>query len=80
MCQRISSDEVSVQHIATELVLMLLSNDQKDCIAVSTELKEQTKNDPNSISTFITGDKSWVFVHDPETTQQSSQWWTPTSL
>jgi len=35
MCQRISSDEVSVQHIATELVLMLLSNDQKDTALLS---------------------------------------------
>ena len=69
-----------MQHIATKLVLMLLSSDQKEyCIAVSTELKEETKNDPNSISTFITGDESWVFGRDPETTQQSSQWRTPTS-
>ena len=70
-----------MQHIAPKLVLMLLSNDQKEhCIAVSTELKEQTKNDPNCISTFITGDESWVFGHDPETTQQSSRWRTPTSM
>jgi hypothetical protein len=80
MCQRILSDELSVWRIASKFVLMLLSNDQKAyCIAVSTELKEQTENDPNFISTMIIGDESWVFGHDPETSQQSSQWKTPTS-
>jgi hypothetical protein len=45
MCQRILSDELSVWHIASEFVLMLLSSDQKEyCVAVSTELKEQTEN------------------------------------
>jgi hypothetical protein len=73
MCQRILSDEFSVQRVASEFVLMLLSNDQKEyCIAVSTELKEQTENTPNFISTIITADESWVFGHNPETTQQSS--------
>jgi hypothetical protein len=58
-----------------------MSNDQKEyCIAVSTELKEQTENDPSFISTIITSDESWVFDHNPETTKQSSQWKTPTSL
>jgi hypothetical protein len=28
---------------------------------------------------MIIGDESWVFGHDPETSQQSSQWKTPTS-
>jgi hypothetical protein len=80
MCQQILSDELSVRRIASKFVLMLLSIDQKEyCIAVSTELKKQTKNNPNFISTIITGDESWVFGHDPETTQQSSQWKTPTS-
>ena len=73
-------DELSVRRVVSKFVLMLLSSDQKEyCIAVSTELKKQTENDPNFISTIITGDKSWVFGHDPETTQQSSQWKTPTS-
>ena len=81
MCQWILSGELSVRHIASKFVLLLLSNDQKEyCIAVSTELKEQTENDPNFIFTIITRDESWVFGHNPETTQQSSQWKTPTSL
>ena len=80
MWERILLDELSVRRVVSKFVLMLLSSDQKEyCIAVSTELKKQTENDPNFISTIITGDKSWVFGHDPETTQQSSQWKTPTS-
>jgi hypothetical protein len=36
----------------------LLSSDQKEYhIAVRTELKEQAKNDPNCISTIITGEE-----------------------
>jgi hypothetical protein len=43
MCQRILSDELSLQRIASKFVLMLLSIDQEYCIALSTELKEQTE-------------------------------------
>jgi hypothetical protein len=49
-------------HIAAKFVPRLLSTDQKEhCISVCSELKEQTENDPNFISTIITGDESWVY-------------------
>jgi hypothetical protein len=58
----------------------LLSNYQKEhCIAICSELKEQTENDPNFISITITGDESWVYGYDSEMKQQSSQWKTPSS-
>jgi hypothetical protein len=58
----------------------LLSNDQKEHhVAICSELEEQTENDPNFISTIITGDESWVYGCDPERKQQSSQWKTPNS-
>jgi hypothetical protein len=48
--------------IAAKFVPRLLSNDQKEhCVAVCSEIKEQTENDPNFISTIITGDESWVY-------------------
>jgi hypothetical protein len=44
---------------AANFVPRLLSNDQKEhCVAVCSELKEQTENDPNFISTIITDDDS----------------------
>jgi histone-lysine N-methyltransferase SETMAR len=66
--------------IAAKFVPRLLSNDQKEHrIALCSELKEQTENDPNFISTIMTGDESWVYRYDSETKQQSSQWKTPNS-
>jgi hypothetical protein len=69
-CQRILSDELNMRSIAAKFVPRLLSNDQKEHrVAVCSELKEPTENDPNFISAIITGG----------TTQQSSQWKTPNS-
>jgi histone-lysine N-methyltransferase SETMAR len=63
-----------MRHIAAKFVPRLLSNDQKEHrIAVCSEVKERTKNDPNFISTIITGDESWVYGYDPETKHQSFQ-------
>lgn len=80
MCRRILLDELNIQRIGAKFVLRLLSSDQREyCIAVCAEFKEQAENDPNFISNIITCDESWVFGHDPEMKQQSSQWKTPTS-
>ena len=80
MCQWILLDELNIQCIGAKFVLRLLSSDQREYrIAVSAELKEQAENDPNFISNIITCDESWVFGHDPEMKQQSSQWKTPAS-
>jgi hypothetical protein len=42
------------------LCQMLSSDQKKYHFAVCTELKEQAENNPNFISTIITGDESWV--------------------
>jgi histone-lysine N-methyltransferase SETMAR len=57
-----------------------LSDDQKaHRISVCRELKQQATDDPNFISSVITGDETWVYFYDPETKQQSSQWKSPNS-
>jgi hypothetical protein len=62
-------------------VSRLLSNDKKEHgVAVCSEHKEQTENDPNFISTIIIGDESLVYGYDPETKQHLSQWNMPISL
>jgi hypothetical protein len=62
-----------MQSNVAKLVLRLLSNDKTEfCIAACYKLMEQTKNDPKLISTIITGEESWVYGYEPETTQQSS--------
>jgi hypothetical protein len=58
----------------------LLSDDQKaHHVSVCRELKQQARDDPNFISSIITGDETWVYGYDPETKQQSSQWNSPNS-
>ena len=79
-CQRILSDELNMRRIAAKFVPRLLNGDQKEYrIALCTELKEGAENDPNFISTTITGDESWVFGYNAETNEQQSQWKSPTS-
>ena len=48
-------------------------------MSICTGLREQTQNDPNFMSSVITGDDSWVYGYGPETKQMSSQWKTASS-
>jgi hypothetical protein len=62
-----------MRHITAKFVPTLLGSDQKiHRVAKCSELKEQTKNDPNFISTIITGAESWIYGYDSETKQKSS--------
>jgi hypothetical protein len=54
-----------------------LTNDEMNTELLFALLKEQTENDPNFISTIITGDESLVCGYDPEAKQRFSQWNTP---
>jgi histone-lysine N-methyltransferase SETMAR len=64
-----------MRRISARFVPRLLSDDQKTLrISVCRELKQQARDDPNFISSIITGDETWVYGYDPETKQQSSQW------
>jgi len=65
--QQILSDELNIRRTAAKFVLRLLSSEYR--LAVWTEPKEEAENNPNYISTIITGDESWVFGYDPETKQ-----------
>jgi hypothetical protein len=79
-CQRILTDELNMRRIAAKFVSRLLTNDQREHrVAVCTELKEETENDPNFFFTITTGNEFWVYGYDPELKQQSPQWKTPNS-
>jgi len=43
-------------------------------ISVCRDLKQQARENPNFISSIITGDETWVYGYDLETKQQLSQW------
>ena len=58
----------------------ILTADQKQQrVNVCTELRQLASDDETFLSRVITGEESWVYGYDPETTQQSSQWKSPTS-
>jgi hypothetical protein len=64
-----------MRRISARFVPRLLRDDQKALrVSVCRELKQQARDDPNFISNIITGDETWVYVYDPETKQQPSQW------
>jgi histone-lysine N-methyltransferase SETMAR len=66
--------------ISAKFVPRLLSDDQKaHRVSVCAELNQQGRDDPNFISNITTGDETWMYVYDPETKQQSSQWKSPNS-
>ena len=48
-------------------------------MSICTGLRDRAQNDPNFMSSIITGDESWVYRYDPETKQISSQWKTASS-
>ena len=64
--------------ISSRFVPILLTDDQKALrVSVCKELKQQARDDPSSISNFITGDETWVYGYDLETKQELSQWNSP---
>ena len=69
-----------MRHVSVKSVPRLLTVEQKDeRVSICTVLREQAQNDPNFMSSVITGDESWVYGYDPETKQMSSQWKTASS-
>ena len=58
----------------------MLTHDEKEFrVAICQDLKETVINDPTLLLNVITGDESIVYVYDPKTNLQSSQWKSPGS-
>jgi hypothetical protein len=63
-----------MRRIVAKFVPRLLTDDQKQHrLEVSTELKEQVRNNLDSLSKVVAGDASWLYGYDPERKQQLSQ-------
>ena len=78
--QRILADNLNMRRTSARFVPRLLSDNRKALrVSVCRELKQQARDDPNFISNVINGDETWVYGHDPETKQQSSQCKSPHS-
>ena len=79
-CQKILTEDFQMRRVTAKFVPRLLTAEQKDDrMSICTNLHEQAENDPNFMSSVITGDKCWVYGYDPETKQMSSQWNTASS-
>ena len=73
-CQKILTEDLQMRRVTAKFVPCLLMAEQKDdCVSFYTELHEWAQNDPNFMSSLITGDECWVYGYDPETKKMSSQ-------
>jgi len=73
-CQKIVTEDLQMRRVSAKFVPRLPTAEQDDRVSICTDLCEQAQNDPNFMSSVITGDKSWVYGYNPETKQMSSQW------
>ena len=73
-CQKILTEDLQMRHVTAKFVPRLLMAEQKDDrMSVCTDLREWAQNNPNFMSSVVTGDEFWVYRYDPETNQMSSQ-------
>ena len=63
-----------MRRVTVKFVPRLLTAEQKDdYMSVCTDLHDRAQNDPNFMSSVITGNECWVYEYDLETKQLSSQ-------
>jgi len=79
MCQKILTEDLQMRRVTAKFVPRLLMAEQNDRVSTCTDLRDRAQNDPNFMSSVITGDECWVYRYDPETKQMSSQWSTSSS-
>ena len=78
--QKILNEDLRMRRVTAKFVPRLLTAEQKnDRVSICTDLPDRAQNDPNFMSSVITGDEFWVYGYDPETKQMSSQWSTSSS-
>jgi len=74
-CHKILTEDLKMRHVASKFIPRFLSVDQKQqWLDVCLDHKENAANDPSFLSNVIMGDETRVYVYDPETKTQSSQW------
>ena len=77
----IPTEDLNLRRVSTQFVPKLLMEQQKELRKeISEDMLDLANHDPEFIKTIITGDETWVYVNNPETKFQSSQWKHPESL
>ncbi|CAK9811861.1 Mariner Mos1 transposase [Anthophora quadrimaculata] len=73
--QQILVDTLGMRRVAARLVPKDLNFVQKHHRkTVAADLISEARNDPTFMKRIITGDETWVYQYDMETSQQSSEW------
>ena len=76
----ILTEDLNLRRVSVKFVPKLLTEQQKELRKeISKDMLDLANHDPEFIKTIITGDETWVYVYDPETKFQSSQWKHPVS-
>lgn len=75
----ILKDTLGMKHVAARLVPKDLNFLQKlNRVKVAEDMLEQVDSDPTFIKRIVTGDETWVYEFDMQTSQQASEWHLPT--
>ncbi len=73
--RRILRDDLGLVRKAAKMVPKMLTNRDQNLRLVLCELwKRRVEFDPGFLRRVITMDESWVYMYEPETKQQSTQW------
>ena len=74
----ILTEDLGMRKVCAKMVPKLLTDDHKDIRTnVCRNILQMIEEEPDFLGKVITGDETWVFQYDPETTRQSLQWKTP---
>ena len=60
-CQKILTEELQMRRVSAKFVPRLLTAEQDDRESICPDLCERAQNDPNFMSSVITGVESWVY-------------------
>lgn len=66
----ILTEDLKMHRVATKFVPKLLTNEPKQRRSdVAQNMFSTVKNDPDFLETIVTGDETWAYGHESETTQ-----------
>ena len=61
-CQKILTEDLQMRHVTAKFVPLLLMAEQKDDrVSICTDLLDRAQNNPNFMSSVMTGDECWVY-------------------
>lgn len=69
------SEVLNLSRVCARWIPRLLTDEQRaNRVSICQYWQNQVRNDPTWLDNVIMVDKSWIYVYDPETKQQSTQW------